>query len=60
MVGLIKASTNMPTEVHPPMENSHNDDTTCRRLEEQDVRADGELAIVGTNLVAGEASARIP
>ncbi len=28
----------MPTEVHPPMENSHNDDASCRRLEEEDVR----------------------
>ncbi len=42
MVGLVKASTNMPTEeVLPPMENSHDDDTGCRRLEEKNVRADG-------------------
>jgi hypothetical protein len=59
VVALIKASTNMPTEVHPPMENSHDDDGGCRGLEEQDVRADGELAIAGTNLVAEKATTRI-
>ena len=49
----------MPIEVHPPMENSDNDDAGRRRLEEQDMRADRELAIAGANLVARKSPARV-
>ncbi len=47
----------MSIEVHPGMENSNDDDADRRGPEEQDMRADRELAISGANLVAGKSAA---
>jgi hypothetical protein len=49
----------MAIDVHSRMENSNNDDVGRRRPEEQDMRADGELAIAGANLVACKSTARV-
>jgi hypothetical protein len=59
VLGVIKASAEMAIEAHSRMENSDNDDVGHRRPEEQDMRADGELAIAGANLIAGKPPARV-
>ena len=49
----------MPLEVHPLMQDSDGDDTALGSPEKHGVRADRELSIAGTDIVAGISTARV-
>ena len=53
-------SGRMPLEVHPLMQDSDDDDPALGSPGKTDVRADRELAIAGTDVVAGKSRAGLP